>query len=370
MITRLSCTFVFILFTFYYLYNYQADLLTVVQHVLSKGQTHYNHFIGAVIISAVLLLLQISVLKIFGRMRQAWALTFVPSALCLIALTDVDLSPVNNDLHFGNWIFLSPIMMVVFGVVLWILEKYKLLDSFSRPIRQIWTNLAIMVAILLFVCMATNSDKVYHARIHAEQCLLDGDIDGALNVCGRFGGADKNLTMLTAFALSKKNQLAEKLFEYPVTGNSDCLLPNGRSVKFEIFPERNFYEHLGGYYIQRMSSARYIDFQMRHRRMNKHMIDYMLCAQLLDRNLDDFVVNLQKYYEVNDSVTLPRYYREALTLYTHLHSNPIIVYNDNVLNVDYQDYQKIIKSSGDPRAVKTSLRDTYGNTYWFYYDNR
>ena len=50
-LTRVMCTFVFTLFCFYYLYCYQADLLTVTQHILSKGQTHYNHFVGAVLIT-------------------------------------------------------------------------------------------------------------------------------------------------------------------------------------------------------------------------------------------------------------------------------------------------------------------------------
>ena len=56
---RVLCTFVFTLFSFFFLYFYQADLMTIIQHVLSEGQTHYNHFVGAVLITIVLLLIQI-----------------------------------------------------------------------------------------------------------------------------------------------------------------------------------------------------------------------------------------------------------------------------------------------------------------------
>ena len=35
-LTHVLCTFVFALFSFFYLYYYQADLMTIMQHVLSE----------------------------------------------------------------------------------------------------------------------------------------------------------------------------------------------------------------------------------------------------------------------------------------------------------------------------------------------
>ena len=87
----------------------------------------------------------------------------------------------------------------------------------------------------------------------------------------------------------------------------------------------------------------------------------------MDKKLDAFAHNITKYYEVNDSVKLPKHYKEALILYTHLHSNPCIVYHDNVLDADFEDMQKLEKSIADARERQTALRDTYGNTYWYYY---
>ena len=55
-LVNITCTIVFVVFTFVYLYCYQADLLTAMQHVFSKGQTHYNHLIGASLITFILLL--------------------------------------------------------------------------------------------------------------------------------------------------------------------------------------------------------------------------------------------------------------------------------------------------------------------------
>lgn len=36
----------FLLFTFLYLFEYQADVLAVTQHVLAHGVTHYNRIMA------------------------------------------------------------------------------------------------------------------------------------------------------------------------------------------------------------------------------------------------------------------------------------------------------------------------------------
>ena len=100
--------------------------------------------------------------------------------------------------------------------------------------------------------------------------------------------------------------------------------------------------------------------------MNKVTADYLLCGYLLDKNLDSFVREITRHYAVNDSVSLPKHYEEALLLYTHLHSTPYIIYKNDVVNADFQDFQKLENTIFNAQH-KTALRDTYGNTYWYYY---
>ena len=144
-------------------------------------------------------------------------------------------------------------------------------------------------------------------------------------------------------------------------------MPNGKNVGFGLIADTTFYAYLGNAYLQRMSTMHYLDYQRRHMRLNRRTVDYQLCAYLMDKKLDAFARNITKYYEVNDSVQLPKHYKEALILYTHSHSNPCIVYHDNVLDADFEDMQKLEKSIADARERQTALRDTYGNTYWYYY---
>ena len=372
-LTHVLCTFVFALFSFFYLYYYQADLMTIMQHVLSEGRTHYNHFVGAVLITIVLLLIQVGVVRLFQRMRLSWAFTFVPSALLLAMITDVrqSASAANGFIEFGWGGYVLPLCLIMFFVVVWglnssgITEKYNL--DFKNPTHQLWVNLTVILLLMLFVCGWGNSDRVLHDRLHVEQCLADNDVDEALRTLQLHSDADENLTMLTAYALSRKGQLPERLFEFPLKGGSASLMPNGKNVGFGLIADTTFYAYLGNAYLQRMSTMHYLDYQRRHMRLNRRTVDYQLCAYLMDKKLDAFARNITKYYEVNDSVQLPKHYKEALILYTHSHSNPCIGYHDNVLDADFEDMQKLEKSIADARERQTALRDTYGNTYWYYY---
>ena len=46
--TKVVCAVCFIIFTFLWLYEFQADVIAIAQHTLSKGVTHYNRTAGAV----------------------------------------------------------------------------------------------------------------------------------------------------------------------------------------------------------------------------------------------------------------------------------------------------------------------------------
>ena len=84
---RVICAVVFCVFTFSFLYFYQADVLAMTQHVLSGGVSSYNRTVGVLLITLVLYLLQLLVYAISGLYKRAHALTYFPSLLALTVLT-------------------------------------------------------------------------------------------------------------------------------------------------------------------------------------------------------------------------------------------------------------------------------------------
>lgn len=366
-ITSVACAILFLLFTFLYLYNYQADILAVTQHVLSGGVTHYNRTVGAVLITALLWLLQLGIhagTRLGGFFH---ALTYLPSLLLLGILTDVTPNLVHES-YLGHWLWLFPLLMVAYGGGVWVCRQWESVHTHPKgitPLRYLWVNVGTMVAMMLVTCAIGCNDATFHRRMRMERLMKDGHYAEALQVGEWEEETDSSLTFLRAWALSRTHAMGDHLFDYPLTGGSDALLPNGGSVRLMMVPETRLYKDLGVVFKTRMRPMDYLVNLHDKRWATPAAHDWLLCAYLLDGKVDAFARRLPLYYAVNDS--LPRHYREALTLYAHLRNQPSLVYRDAVMEADYADFQKLRREEPDARLRDTKLRDAYGKTYWYYY---
>jgi len=365
---KLVCAILFIVFTFCYLYYYQADILAVGQHVLSNGQTHYNRTIGAILITFVLYSLQLGVYALARLEKRTHAMTYFPSLLILAVITDV--SP-NIDIYFtfGAWLWIIPLVLIIYVLVVWGLRQLQPYEPETNSVglfsKMIWVNVLTMTIMFIIVGLASNHNDVFHYRMHAERCLVNKDYYRALQTGKKSLATDSSLTMIRAYALAKEGKIGDELFQYPIVGGSKVLFPDGLTTKLMIYPESEMYKDMGARLRQKMSPLSYLQFIEMHHKATKMGIDYLIIAYLLDRNLDAFVHMVGKYYKLEGS--LPTHYREALILYTHLRSNPVMVYHNNVMDADFQDYLQLYHSESNNAIRKTKLRDTYGNTYWYYY---
>lgn len=367
-----TCSVLFCAFSFIFLLLWQNDLLAVAQHFYSDGQTVYAPRIGAIIIVAVLWLLQVLVMRIsrngLGRIP---ALTWLPSAFVLTTLTAVREMP-GGGMTYGFWPFGLLLLLAAFALAAWLGRP------FWQAVAQAWQqrssittllgNLFILLLTLLFVCAGCNSDRVFHARIHVERCLEAGLLDKAAATLDRTADTDSSLTMLTAYTLARQGKLGDRLFCYPIVGSTAALYPNGSQTRLAILPEETFYRSFSTHKVVRRAEPEVFVEQLVSRQLaSKQAIDYLLCSHLLKRDLDAFAEALPQYYAINDS--LPLHYREALTLYVHSRSTPKYLYTNSVMDADYEDFQHFGADIKDERARRNALRGAYGNTYWFYYEN-
>ena len=344
--TRVSCAVAFIVFTFCFLYFYQADILAAEQHVLSEGKTHYSPLIGAVLITIVLYLIHLGVYAVTGLYKRAHALTYFPSLLALTLLTGVGIH--EDGCTLGHWIWAAPLLLVVYTIVVSMMRRYQpyeqAMNSMGPFSRMSWVNLLTMAVMFLLVGLFSNHDDVFHYRMKMETLLKNGKYKDALEVGKKSRASDSSLFLLRAFALAKTNGLGDSLFTYPTISGSRALLPDDRRVSTLMFPEME---------IKRFASTKAAD-------------DYRLCAYLLDKDLLSFAKSVYKCYDIK-SANLPKHYREALTLYTHKSNTPVVTYHNSVADADYEDFQKLARSESDKQQRENAVRDTYGNTYWFYY---
>lgn len=365
-LVRSACAIVFLAFTFLWLYWFQADLLSVAQHVLSGGLTSYDRLTGGIIITAVLMMLQHLIMKAVQLHSSAHWLTYLPSFLLLATLCDIGIDG-SFPLASRWWVLL--VVLAAWGVAIWLANKMKPLAKSHRTEfhpRMLWHNLLGMACMMLATTLLSNTDIVFHFRAHAEAALEAGDVNEALRVGEESHETDGSLTMLRAYALSMKGQLGDRLFRYPIVGSSDNLLPIGGDSQLLMFPADSLYRHLGARPVGQMTALRFLELLEKYGKATAAVPDYRLCGLLIDRKLDEFAAIVTSYYQLNDS--LPRHYREALVLYRHQRSQPVVVYHDAVTDTDYNDLQELESQYTDFTERKGKVLEKYEGSYWYYYE--
>ena len=349
--------------------------MAVAQHVYSGGQTHYNRLVGAVLITLLLQLLQLLVYAFLRLRKRSHALTYLPSMLILGMLTDVS-SDVDLHNSMGAWWWAFPLMIVIWLPVALLCRALQDVEPDVEPTgllsRAMWMNMLTMALMIIGVAFVSNTNAVFHYRMRMESCLLKNDFAGALEEGRKSLESDANLQMLRMYALSRRGELGERLFTYPVVAKSEAMLPVSGESRFLMYPVDSLYKFLGAKPSGGMTTSRYLELmQRRDSVVNKSVADYQLCGLLIDKKLDAFVKMLVGYYSTQDTLKtdlLPKHYREAMTLYMHLRSKPIAVYHNAVMDEDWKNLQELEAQYADPSERKGKVEEQYRGTYWYYYE--
>lgn len=341
---KVVCAIVFCLFSFCWLFWYQADVLSVGQHILSQGYTHYNRTVGALLITLVLQVFQVMINVFAGLHRRTHTLTYFPSMLLLAILSSI--YPSADSFFTVSWVWVAPFAMLIWGILIWAARQILPLNPVKAPTgffsRIMWHNLLLLLLMMIAVNAVSNSNAVFHYRAHVETALLANDDQEAMRVGQRSLETDAPLTLLRMYVLSRNQLLGERLFEYPVCGTSRELRPSRASESgILLFPADSLLTDL------------------------KARPDYRLCLMLIDRRIDEFAAWLPRYYDLRGH--LPKHYREALTLYTHQRRHPVVEYHNAELDEDWTDFQQMEASYPNKNERKGVIADHYMGSYWYYY---
>ena len=117
-------------FSFAYLFFLQGEILAEAQFVYSKGTTHYNLFLGAVIATITLQAIQWVVAKISFLPPKWHALSYIPSMLMLAIFTDAN-RDVLQHFSFGAWTWAAPLVLVLYAVCVLTIRNTSRGDQYS-----------------------------------------------------------------------------------------------------------------------------------------------------------------------------------------------------------------------------------------------
>ena len=405
-VINVVCAIVFLVFVFSYLYFYQADVLALAQHVWSSRQTHYDRTIGASLITFVLGLLTLGISAITDFPRRVQTLVYLPALMLLGVLTSA-YPLADGSVHVSiGCVILAVLSLVCFAIFARSLSEYRAYESpltgFSLLSQTSWANFSILAAMLVVTCCMGNNDGLLHRQLRMERLVSEGKFDDALKVNMDYRDADSSMTMLQVYCLASQGRLGEDLFKYPLCGGSKALLPTrDKSVRFRYTSAVGLWRLLGAAPGEEIKSARSYFLTLKRQGYAKPVVtDYDLVACLLDCDLDAFASGIRKVYDFRsdeekkveekrieklrkageeDTLAakgpvllpqerLPKYYRQALVLYTRTHSQRVLTYTDNVVDADYDDYLKLERRHYDSVNEKEiSVGSSFAGTYWYYY---
>ena len=117
------CATLFAVFTFLFVGVYQAPLLEAFYNEVATGKLNYNPWLVGGVVSLVLTLLALW-LNSFAKLRREWtALAYLPSALLLAFITDVDRCLYTGAGFSYSWIFIFALGLAFYGFIAFVLRR-------------------------------------------------------------------------------------------------------------------------------------------------------------------------------------------------------------------------------------------------------
>ena len=342
---------------------FQGELLALMQDYLSKGVTKSNALLAALIITALLMLLQWAVNRM-SKLHGRWeAVSYLPSCVLLALLTDINSGTMLYTL--SHWAWGVPGCIALYIVLVWF-------DRMMGGVRkrgfffQLWPNLATLSLLFIFVGQMGSNTSAPHMELAAWGYVHDGKYDRVLEVGRRSDDCNAGLTALRNLSMAKTGQLGDMLFHYPQPYGSDGLVYNRYSRQTEAYGAKEYYRHLGAEAYGGESGRAFTE-RMYHKNDSAIYRDLYLAALLLDKDLDTFVKESASLVESGEA--LPVHYQEALLLYDELYGTATPFTADSVVVQRFDHYRALGRTHADDAVVAKNLaRRKFGDTYWCYYD--
>lgn len=358
-VIRHSCSLLFVLFIFCFIYFIQGEVLAEAQYVFSKGLTRYSILPGAFILTGVAKVIQWLVTLFVTPSHRFHAITYVPSFVFVISIIWTALQPIET---IGGIPLKWSILLLVAGAAVFMSLFYcigKLYDDKSDEDVSfgIWQNALLMMIMIVFTGAVTCTTDTTYYELQTERYIIRGEYEKATEVARESLTATQRHTNLRMYALSKQGLLAERIFDYPQDYGGKGLLSLADTASLYRFGSKRIEQRLGAFAGDNVRSPlRYLQLVNGNDTLRTSTtMDYHLCYLLLERNLAEFSRLLPTYGY--DSIPLPKAYKEAV----------VLMENDST-DERYMSYLNMKAEIADPLQRTNFARRDFGDTYWYYYE--
>lgn len=362
------CALFFALFSFTFVAVYKSPLLQIVYDNVATGRLEYDGWVVSGILTAILVGLALWMNR-FAKFQREWtAMAFLPSAFILAFVTDIDRSIFTGEKSYAVWGWVLLISLFLYLFLSFVLHRV-LFEKIKNPTmvanRIVWRNLILFVLLFAGVGALSGGDRSFMCEA-IQYCLFkEGNVDEAVLVGKHYTSASQELTAQSAFLLSLKGELGDKIFEYPNNFGAEGLLP---SVKQSSpIASDTIYAHIG---FERERGETALNYLVRAAGDDSSQLtarEYYLVALLAECRLVDFVDKVFEYYNMGDYVDMPKHYKEALLLYSYVVQDSGLPDADAAMLSSFEALVKELKKSGSAIFDDMRCYSQYGSTYWWYY---
>ena len=361
------CAIYFGLFSYLFQRWVECDVLAQAQFQLSEGATVYHPSLYALFCTLLLLLPGLLLHRFCHWLPlRLLAVNWLPSFLLLGLLCHWRFPEVGDTASAPSWWWVA-VTMVAWAVLLYMGWGFR--DSTKESstfATYAWPNALLLALFSVISVSFANTDIRTHRTLAALRLAEEGQWQSVLRQAHHEQHPPRQLSMLTARALSQTGQLADRLFAYPQPWGAEGLLPlEGDTLLFHSLPR------LVGHHLRYLKSDRttldllFVAVDTDAAQPLRH---YHLAALLLERRLPEFAQLLRQ--DSTLSPPLPRHYAEALALLSPTDSLAPI---DSSVLQSLQSFDSLrLGTSPLLRSRELSERRfqchrRYGDTYWFYF---
>ena len=364
------CSIIFLSFSFVWLYKGEEEALRCLQYTLSGGMTTYSPLYGALIITALLWLLQWGLNMLMRFTQSLSALAFFPAYLILALLSCINPDTSGADTsHFAVcidkvYLWGGALFFIFYLIAGFFNRKLQNRANREKKLNILIPNVLILIVFTYITGFVGNTNEVFHNELAVAQAIREGDFDKALQKGIKSPHYSRTLTALRALALSHTHTLGENLFAYPQTEGAEGLLLNETDGAVSMVTNDDICNHLNACpKMEGETVMTYIDRVCRADSASHEAKEYYLCALLLEKELDTFLQALPLHYRETDK-SLPRHYQEALLLKDAVGGTMM---TDSIIRSRFGEFMALRDQYPDPVVQNNYIRRQFGDTYWWYY---
>lgn len=362
------CATLFAVFAFLFVAVYQAPLLEAFYNEVATGKLGYNPWLVGGVVSLLLTVLALWLNRFAGFRREWTALAYLPSALLLAFITDIDRRIYTGGGISYSWILIFVSGLLVYAFMAFVLSRIlfeKIKDVTMVTNRVLWRNMMLMVLLISLVGILSNGDGDFKRETRLMSYLADGDTLKALRVGKTSLEASHELTAMRAYLLANSGKLGEQIFEYPQYYASEGLLPHVKRTS-SLVPD-SVYSLIGAVPASGETAATFLARMALADSATTVAKEYYLTSLLLDKRLLEFKEQVLSMYGIDALDSLPKHYREALMLYTDIADVPEFQVNDSVMHKKLAKLRELENIYEDAFVRGNYVRRYFGRTYWWYF---